>query len=66
MYRLDLFYHYNGIRKRKVEVSRNRGVREIGQHTVLYCDFHETVMSCNNYNNNDDDDDNSYNKIYFK
>ena len=35
MYRLDLFYYYNGIRKRKVEVSGNRGVREIGQHTVV-------------------------------
>ena len=35
MYRLDLSYYYNGIRKGKVEVSGDRGVREIGQHTVM-------------------------------
>ena len=33
-YRLGLFYCYNGIWKQKVEVSGNRGVQEIGQHTV--------------------------------
>ena len=33
-YRSDLFRFYNEIQNRKVAVSGNRGVREIGQHTV--------------------------------